>query len=364
MKYRNLSAPITAHVEITDACNEKCLHCYNFCRDEKKDPPRTMTQERLGFVVKELVANKVMHTIITGGEPMCAIDSAVSLAEQAINARMTVSLNSNLYALSPDRILRLKDAGVPHILTTIHSARAEEHDRVTQTPGSFRRTLANIRLAQEHGVRVTVNTILSQNNKDEIYDIGHTLWFQGVRKYLVNRTIPSPSNANSLKEQYVVDKKTMLAAYDDLLRLKAEYGMQIGTCRTVPLCFFPDMEKYKDFWPRGCAAGKRHVIIQPDGGVRTCVSETTVYGNIYEVGLAQCWRNMEMWRSNLFIPPECAECHLLEQCHAGCRMVALHCTGKTHGCDNLRNGFEYRQEDGFRIARKMDGGAKVEFVDE
>jgi radical SAM protein with 4Fe4S-binding SPASM domain len=96
-----------------------------------------------------------------------------------------------------------------------------------------------------------------------------------------------------------------------------------------------------------------------------CVSDDQVYGNIHDMGgLERCWKNMQGWRTKCMIPPECQDCHLLEECHAGCRMVALHCTGQINGCDNLRNGFDYRQEDGFRIVRNKSNGAKVEFVND
>jgi radical SAM protein with 4Fe4S-binding SPASM domain len=187
---------------------------------------------------------------------------------------------------------------------------------------------------------------------------------KGVRKYLVNRTIPSPANPTSGQQQYVVDKKIMLEAYDDLLRLKNELGMEVGTCRTVPMCLFPDLEKYRDFAPRGCAAGKKHMILEVGGKARACVSGSNLYGNIHEIGIAGCWEKMRKWRTHAIIPTECQDCHLLEECHAGCRMVAMHCDGFLAGCDNLRNGFDYRQEKGFRIARNRRKGAKVEFVDE
>jgi radical SAM protein with 4Fe4S-binding SPASM domain len=187
---------------------------------------------------------------------------------------------------------------------------------------------------------------------------------KGVRKYLVNRTIPSPANPTSGQQQYVVDKKIMLESYDALLRLKNEFGMEVGTCRTVPMCLFDDLEKYRDFAPRGCAAGKKHMILDVGGNARACVSESKTYGNIHKIGLAGCWKKMRSWRTSVMIPGECQDCHLLEECHAGCRMVALHCEGFLAGCDNLRNGFDYRQEDGFRIARNKSNGAKVEFVDE
>jgi MoaA/NifB/PqqE/SkfB family radical SAM enzyme len=199
---------------------------------------------------------------------MMAVGRATYLAQKVTEAGMSVSLNSNLYTLTADRALRLHEAGIDHILTTIHAATADGHDAVTQVPGSFERTMQNIELAQSYGIRITVNTILSEHNKGEIYEIGRILQERDVRKFLVNRTIPSPANTTSTKKQYIVDKKTMLRAYDELLMAKEDFHLEIGTCRTVPMCLFDDLEKYRDFAPRGCAAGKKHMILDVGGNLR------------------------------------------------------------------------------------------------
>ena len=74
-----------------------------------------------------------------------------------------------------------------------------------------------------------------------------------------------------------------------------------------------------------------------------------------------------------YIPKECQVCHLFDICDAGCRMIALHHTGKMDGFDNLRRGAEHldpykkeitlRQEEGFSIIR-VGQGAKIIFVDD
>ena len=84
-KYWNLSAPISVHVEVTEACNEKCRHCYNFSRCDSY-VPKTISIENLDYTIDELVKNNVMHVIITGGEPLLALDRTVYLAEKALNA--------------------------------------------------------------------------------------------------------------------------------------------------------------------------------------------------------------------------------------------------------------------------------------
>ena len=108
-KYWDISAPITVHVEVTNACNEKCRHCYNFSRTEAVSS-QTITRQDLENTLKELIDNKVMHVIVTGGEPLLALDRAVFLIKESIRAGMSVSLNSNMKAATSITLKTLKNA--------------------------------------------------------------------------------------------------------------------------------------------------------------------------------------------------------------------------------------------------------------
>jgi len=346
-KYWNLSAPLTAHVEITNACNERCRHCYNFSRAEKI-PTQTITQQNLENTITELIKNKVMHIIVTGGEPMLALDKAVYLIEKSLDAGMSISVNSNMLIGTSANLKVLHNAGVDHILTTIHSHKKEVHDYITCTPGSFEKTVENIKGASKQGIRITVNTILNQLNKNDIYKIGKFVHQLGVPKFLCNRTIPCSSNVQSLESDFRLEREETIKMFDTLLQLKKDFGLQVGTCRTVPQCLFDDLDAH------------------------ACTSDNKIYGNIHEIGLAKIWDNMKAWRTMEYIPKECQSCHLFDICDAGCRMVALHYTGKMNGFDNLRRGADHlppykkeimvRREKGFSIVRVV--GAKIIFVDD
>ncbi len=371
-KYWNLSAPITVHVEVTNACNERCKHCYNFSRANTIST-QTISQQNLEYIIAELIKNKVMHVIVTGGEPLLALDKAVFLIEKSLEVGMSVSLNSNMLVGNSTNLKILYDAGIDHILTTLHSHKKEVHDSITCTPGSFKNTVENIKGAAKQGVRITVNTILNQFNKDDIYEIGKFVHQLGVTKFLGNRTTPCSSNVQSLGNDFRLEREETIKMFDTLLQLKKDFGLQVGTCRTVPQCLFDNLEKYKDFTARGCSGGKRYVLLNVNGNAHACTSDDTVYGNIYQIGLAKIWENMKAWRTMVYIPKECQTCHLFDICDAGCRMIALHHTGKMNGFDNLRRGADHlklykketiiRQEDGFSIIR-AGPGAKVLFVDD
>jgi radical SAM protein with 4Fe4S-binding SPASM domain len=355
-KYWDLSAPVSVHVEVTEKCNEKCRHCYNFLRDGSRSKEIGWT--KLKNTIDELKKNNVFHCIVTGGEPLLSFEKTLYLIKSMTEAGISVSLNSNLMIATETKMAKLKEAGLPHVLTTLHSYKAETHDFISSTPGSFSRVLRGIVETQNAGVRVTVNTIVLDNNKDDILDIARLVNLLGVNKYMANRCIPSGSNEGS---KYLISTEDARKMESQLV--KARRFMDVDTCRHLPECFT------SEFPGRGCAAGKRHMLINIDGTSHGCVHEQTSYGNIHDVGLAKVWKDMKKaWLS--FVPDDCRKCPRVHTCMGGCRMCGFAATGKMNGKDNLCVGnatpdkylMSVRQENGFKLFRTV--GAKVNCIDD
>lgn len=364
--YWNISAPITVHVEITEKCNERCKHCYNFSRDEKHKP-REISQTHLDNTVCELKNNKVMHVIITGGEPLLALDKTLELAKRCKQHGISTSLNTNLVAATAKNMEAVREAGIEHLLTTLHGHNAEVHDYLASTEGAFDKIVRGIAIAQGAGIRVTVNQIILQPDMQDVYHTGGLVKALGVKKFLANRCIPSPTNTES---GYLVGREGALRMFDDLLRVKRDFDLEVGTCRMVPECLFDEPDKYAEFVGRGCSAGRRHMLLNVDGTAHACVHESRSYGNIHDIGIKGCWDNMHLWRDNELIPNECQDCVRLETCEGGCRMVGYYCEGNIMGKDNLSVGnptppsyseMQSRKEEGFYIVRIK--GGQVKFVD-
>src|SRR3972149_1346492 len=92
------SAPTSLNLEITDKCNVKCRHCYNYWREDglKKE---SMTKERFD-----------------------------QLLDQFVKSNISISINSNLMVSSVDMIKRLSSIGVDHILTSLTSYDEDTND--------------------------------------------------------------------------------------------------------------------------------------------------------------------------------------------------------------------------------------------
>jgi len=308
--------PLTCHIEVTEFCNERCRHCYNFDRDKRRKNI-TIDWQDLENILDEL--EPVKHIIVTGGEPLVALDETLYLIKESIARGKSVSLNSNLIAAPPRVAKLLKESGLEHVLTTLHSYKDEVHDYIANTPGALKKVKQGITNMVEAGIRVSANLVLNDLNKKDVYETGFMAKSLGVTKFMVNRMIPKSA-----------EREDILEAVNDLLRLKST-GLEVATCRNLPECMFDDLKKYSDFIGRGCAAGKRQLVVSVDGSTRACVHEQNNYGNIYEVGLDSIWSNMKYWRSPFSVKSGCYTCPRFDTCEGGCKLIV----------DNLCRGKEY-----------------------
>ena len=70
---RMLSAPTVVNLELTELCNVKCRHCYNFWRDESMGSV-SLDQEKLDILIDKFADAGVFHVVLSGGEPMSNFD--------------------------------------------------------------------------------------------------------------------------------------------------------------------------------------------------------------------------------------------------------------------------------------------------
>ena len=71
IRARKIYQPLFATIEITQGCNFKCLHCYNFDRRNPPKEKRTpLTAEEIFQVIDGFSELGALNLSFTGGEPM------------------------------------------------------------------------------------------------------------------------------------------------------------------------------------------------------------------------------------------------------------------------------------------------------
>lgn len=149
-------------------CNSKCVFCYY--RDRLDAPNRTLA--RIQDDILYAHRRGVREIDFSGGEPTVHPDLPFLIEKAKGSGIQRVCIISNGWRLAERKYLRtLKDSGLDEVLFSLHGPDEETHDRITATPGSFRRMVNAFGHAVEEGVAVRTNTVVNRLNYDRLHDL-------------------------------------------------------------------------------------------------------------------------------------------------------------------------------------------------
>src|SRR5258708_3882524 len=154
--------PLSAQVDLTYRCNERCVHCYL-----DHDDHGEMTTAEVKHLFKEMAEAGVFILTLSGGEIFLRKDFFELLEYARRDLQFCVKLKTNALLIREREAARLRDLGVESIQISIYSHRPEVHDAITLVPGSLKRSLDAIRFLKSQGLRVIIaNVLMMQNMAD------------------------------------------------------------------------------------------------------------------------------------------------------------------------------------------------------
>jgi radical SAM protein with 4Fe4S-binding SPASM domain len=342
-----------------------------------------MSIQEIDVILDKLIEAQVLNVIISGGEPFLNYEILLHAVKRLTQADIMSTCNSNMTLASLEQLVALKDAGLPHILTSLSSHNEETNDLVFGRRGAFRDAVKNIRIAADLGIRISVNNIVNIYNYKHVYETGLFAHELGASNYFVTRGGANRVENPGAAEVVILRPEQYIEVLDAAVRLRNETGINIYSLYQYPLCMIKDLGKYREFVGRGCPAGKKLICINVDGNIHACNHEQEPYGNIFEDDVKSAWDKMGKWRNKSLIPKECRDCRWYEYCEGGCRMSAdkidqsdYLCAGpevidglpdpvpisdlyrsmiKPHSRFHLKQHLRFRQEVGFSIVHILGG---------
>lgn len=150
------------HIDLTDACTERCVHCY-VPKGQKDFLPAELVE-------KALVEFRTMNGLtvhLTGGEAMMHPDFE-RICQKCVELNLNFIIFSNMTLCDDKRIAFLKEVEPQFINVSLYSMKPEEHDAITQLPGSWQRTKDAILKCCEAGVACRIATPLLKENQDAL----------------------------------------------------------------------------------------------------------------------------------------------------------------------------------------------------
>ncbi len=161
-------APMMLYWEMTRSCGLVCRHCRAEANAERH-PDELTTAEGEALLDTVLGFGSPMpHVVFTGGDPLRRPDLAdlVRAARaRGIGASLAPAATPEL---TREALFRLKEAGVQNISLSLDGSNAARHDGFRGVEGTFDLTVKAAGWAQEAGLPVQLNTLVTNETLDDL----------------------------------------------------------------------------------------------------------------------------------------------------------------------------------------------------
>jgi radical SAM protein with 4Fe4S-binding SPASM domain len=264
--------PLSAHLDITWKCNERCVHCY--LDHEGKNE---MSTAEIKDVIRQLEEAGTFFLSISGGEPLLRRD-CFEILEYARELRFNVKLKTNAVMIGPKEAARLKRLGIEQVQISIYSDRPEIHDAITKLPGSLRRSLEAIRHLKANGVKVSITNVLMKQNAANGKAVQKMATEMGV-DFAIDPIITPMLNGDWSITNLGISKEEL----NEVFRTEEFVGNVGEFCAPVSTVDEDVLEGYS------CSAGHTLAYISPTGDVYPCVQFPMPCGSLREKTFHEIW---------------------------------------------------------------------------
>jgi len=333
------NTPLIVSFAVTKACNLRCLHCHVSAKEAMTDE---LNVKEAMHAIDEMASLGTEALIFSGGEPLLRKDFVLTLAQYCEDNGVIPAMLSNGLLITPEVALQLKDSGIKAIGIPIDSVIPENHDKLRNLPGTFKKAVSAIKTCLDIDLEVIVTTMALKDTYNEMPKRIEFLSNLGVDEVAVYDLVPVGRGKDVMDQAMSNVQRVNLIRY--LQGLQENSEMVFTMSGGIPL--YPEiateMHKshgtkskdllVKEFWIHnsvGCHAGILYFSLRPNGDVYPCTFLPIKVGNIREQNLTDIWRNSEVLntlRQRQALKGKCGGCDFRESC-GGCRGRAYACTG-------------------------------------
>lgn len=343
-----LSAPTQVSLDITRACNLKCVYCYA----EAPHAPRS-TQELTTAELSRLIAHLgeigVMELVIGGGEPFLRRD-LLALLKEAKDVGLSIYLISNGTAITARKAAALRSVldGGDTIQISVDGPTAEVHESLRGVSGAFARTAAGLRHLAGGPYSLIANQVVTRRNHAFVERSLDFCASIGVDLRLLRMQYLGDAESSS---DLALDAPGERALYATINRRNAACGADEARFIDIPAAVhwtsLLGSEPAENIAPGPranvvCPAGTTGASVDHEGNVFACTffngfAETRL-GSIREQSFLDIWEHSEGWRTFRHPPPvegKCQTCGFAARCASGCFATSYAQTGRMTTPDPL-----------------------------
>lgn len=278
------------HIDLTDACTERCVHCY-----VPRGQRHFLQYELIEKALQEFRTMNGFTVHVTGGEPMLHPDFD-RICKSCVDLNLNIVVFSNMTLCDESRVAFLKEIEPQFINVSLYSMDEEIHDGITGVRGSWRRTMEAVLRCCAADVHCRIATPLLRENRASLSDLKrfadeHQMSF--VPNYEIvaqaNHDCANLSHACSIDEM----REVLLHNHSYFQRVPAEGWSHSCNAKV-------------------CDIGEGRLYLNASGDYYPCDSmHSYVLGSVHDKTITEIWdgekmRYLRSLRNKDF--GECSEC--------------------------------------------------------
>jgi len=332
---KRLSASLDVQIELTEKCNQKCFHCYNYWRYSEEIGKNELDTQDFLSIVKKLATAGINSVTLTGGEPFLKPGLVFAILEACKENSIKASINSNATLIKDSDAIKIRELGVTHVLVSLLGSE-KTHNSITNS-NTFKKACAGITAMVNNKVKVSVNMAVSKLNLRELRNVGMIAKDFGAITFCATPVVPSHQS----NKKFLLDGEECKQMLRILLKIKNDFKIRIDTLEPIARCLFKEEEEdeFIDFFGnRICSAAVTTCAISSKGTVRPCIHADVEFGNLLYENFFDIWEKMKFWASPDILPNGCKSCKAVMICEGGCRMSAKLIHGRYDGNDMYMKG--------------------------
>jgi AdoMet-dependent heme synthase len=273
-KALELGVPLSAHLDVTYRCNERCIHCYLDHDDQGE-----MTTSEIFDLLAQLADAGVFFLSLSGGEVFMRQDF-LAIVERARQLLFSVKIKTNGVMIREKEAARLLALGIDQIQISLYSHQRAVHDRITKLPGSFEKTISAIRFLKSQGLKVVIANVLMTGNFDDQPEVMRLASELGAIYTLDPTITPKMDGDGSIVALRIPGSDLRQIFSNEKL-----VGNVEEFCSPPP----PPGKDIMEGFP--CSAGHTACYISPYGDVFPCVQFPLPCGNVRRQKFLDIWLN-------------------------------------------------------------------------
>lgn len=300
--YKAKGLAYSATIEITYSCNEKCVHCYaNYPTFENKK--EKLDLDKYISILDQLYDMKCMHISYTGGDPFVFKDFYKVIEYTRLKGfSFDIYTNAQYLSAHDNIIANIAELYPQTIFISLYGSNAKTHDGITQTQGSFDRTIYAITKIREVKIPIVLNIMVLNLNID---DIPKTIELANMLSvdYRIGISLIYKNDGNNQPMSYFANNEKSVA---NILCKEKERFVSMDK---------PLTSKKKHFF---CNTGISMLSISPSGIIYPCISFKHKLGNVLKDKISDVWKSTERQRLIKMLSlkrfTKCSSCEYIEFC--------------------------------------------------